>query len=115
MSNTKLSQIFDSRYELLEQPACLILFQSVFWSDVIEELSVATVLHDQENPLWGLDNFVNLDDIRVFYYLKYVNFSSHSLNIVKIFDFPLVENFDSDFLTGVNMVSLLNFSKSSLT
>ena len=43
-----------------------------------------------------------------------MDLSNHSLNIVKILNLPFVKNFDGDFLTGVNMVALLNFTKGTL-
>jgi len=43
-----------------------------------------------------------------------VDLSNHSLNIVKILNLPFVKNFDCDFLTGVNMVALLYFTKGTL-
>jgi hypothetical protein len=68
MSYSKLTEILNARYELLEQPASLIFLKPVFRCDVVEELTIAAVLHYQENPLRCFNDFVNLNNIRVLYY-----------------------------------------------
>ena len=89
MCNAKLAKVFDARYQLLEQPAGLFFFQMVLGCDIVEELSVAAVFHDQEESLWCLYNLVHLDNVWVSYDLEDVDLSLNTLNIVYIVDLPL--------------------------
>ncbi len=61
-------QVVDAINDLMEESAGLSLCES--WiklrvlfliSDVIEQLSTRAVLHNQEEILWGFNNFVELD------------------------------------------------------
>ncbi len=58
MSNPKVSQVFNARDQLLKQSARLRLLQSVFGGDVVEQLAIAAVFHDEIKPFLCLDNIV---------------------------------------------------------
>ena len=79
--NTELVQVFDSADYLLEELASLSLFELLFLDDVVEKLAAADKLHDEEELLWRLNDFKQLDDIRVSDKLENVNLPRHSLHI----------------------------------
>ena len=47
--------------------------------------------------------------------LKNMDFTSYTFNVVDVFNFPFIQYFDCDFLSSVNVISLLYFSECSLT
>lgn len=114
VSNTQLAQVLDSGDQLLEKPASLVFLEVVLGCDVVEQLAVAAVLHDEKQPVFGLDDFVELDDVGVAHDAQDVDFASHALDVIDVVNFPLVEDFDGHFLPGENVVSLLHFTKGSL-
>lgn len=114
MSNPQLAQVFDSVNQLLKQPAALLLREMVLGRDVVEELTVAAVLHDQKQALGRLDDFVQLNDAGVPHDLQDVDFSLDSLDVVDVLDLPFVQNLDRHFLPGENVKTLLHFSEGAL-
>jgi hypothetical protein len=68
MSYSELTKILNARYELLEQPTSLIFLEPIFRCDIVEELTIAAVLHYKEDPLRCLYDFVDLNDVRMLYY-----------------------------------------------
>ena len=58
MSDTELRQILNPRYQLLEEPACLRLLQSVFGRYIVEELPIRAVFHDHVESLLRLDYLI---------------------------------------------------------
>lgn len=83
--------------------------------DIVEELSVAAVLHDEEQPLWRFDNLIKLNYGWVSNYFEDVNFSGNSFDIVDVFDFPLAQDLDGNFLPSKDMEALLHFTERALS
>jgi len=100
---------------LLKQAAGLFLLKFVLGCDVTEQLPIATVLHYQEKSAWSLNNLIQLDDVRVVYDLKDVNFPSDTLTVIHISNLILLKNFNSHFLVGENMDSFLDLAEGALT
>jgi len=73
------------------------------------------MFHDHKKSILRLNNFIKLNNMWMPYNLKYMNFSSHSFNIIDIFYLPFIQYLDGYFLSCVNMISLFYFSESSLT
>lgn len=115
VSNAKLSQILNAGNELLEKAASLILLEMVLGSDVVEQLTVAAVLHNEEQSVFGLYDFVELNDGRMAHYSEDVDLPGYALNIVHVVDLPLVQDLYRYFLPRENMVPLLHFSKGALS
>ena len=114
MCNSKFTKIFNSINELLEEPTSFLLRQVVFRSDVVEDFSVAAVLHDEEQSLRCFDDFIQLNDGRVSHNLKDVNFSFNSFDVVDVLDFSLVQNFDGDLHSCEDVETLFDFTESAL-
>ena len=82
--------------------------------DIVEQFTIAAMLHDQKESIFCFDNFVKLNDCRMAHNSQDVDLTSHSLDVVHIINFPLVEDLDCNFLTGKYVVALLNFSEGAL-
>lgn len=82
--------------------------------DVVEQLAVAAVLHDEEESVFRLDDFVELNNVGVPHDTQDVDLASHALDIVNVVDLPFVQDFDGHFLARENVVSLLHFTESAL-
>lgn len=65
MHDAQLAEVRQRRNELLEQLACLFLFQFVLRCNETEQFAIAAVLHDQEQLVRRLDRFIELDNVRV--------------------------------------------------
>ena len=115
MRDSELAKVLNTRDELLEQPACLLFLQMVLGSDVVKQLSIAAVLHDQKQPLRCFYDLVHLNDMGVSDDFEDVDLSLNTLNIVYIVNFPLFKNLDGDLLACVDVISLLDLSESALT
>lgn len=68
MDNVEFVNILDSCNNLLENGACLILWNSILFQvllfrfdDIVEQLSRIHVLHDQEKLLGSLDDLIKLN------------------------------------------------------
>ena len=47
MTDATFVDVFDARYDLLENPDCRLLVKTLVLYDVVEQFSAAAVLHDQ--------------------------------------------------------------------
>lgn len=56
MHNTELVNILDSADDVLEESASFLFFQFSLLDNVIKELSLLHILHNQKQVLWCLDN-----------------------------------------------------------
>lgn len=61
MDNVEFVNILDSCNNLLENGACLILWNFFRFDDIVEQLSRIHVLHDQEKLLGSLDDLIKLN------------------------------------------------------
>ena len=83
--------------------------------DIVEQLSVAAVLHNQEKPILRLYNLIQLTNRWMPHYPENVNFPGHSLNVIHIVYLPLVEDLDGHLLPSEYVVALLHFAECALT
>lgn len=73
------------------------------------------MLHDEKQSVLGLDDFVELNDVRMLDYFQNVNLARNSFDVIDIVDLPLVENLDGDALARVHMDTLLHLAKRALS
>ena len=64
--------------------------------DVVEELSAVTVFHNHVQFFLGLDDFIELDHIRVPDLLQNLDLPRDSLDVLLVVDLVLLEDFDSN-------------------
>ena len=99
MHNSKLVEILNATDDLLEELASLGLLQFLLLDDVVEKLTSADKLHDQEELFRGLDDFKELDDIGVPDKLQNIDFSGDALDIGIAGDLTLLQYFDGYLYT----------------
>jgi hypothetical protein len=73
------------------------------------------VFHNEEEAIFSLNYFVELNDVRMAHNSKYMYLSRYALNIVHIIDLPFVENLDGHLLPCKNVVTLFHFTKCALS
>ena len=73
------------------------------------------MLHDQVKSFLCLDDIIELNNMRMSYYFKYVYFSSDPFDITHICYFLFLQYFYRNFLTSVYVYTLLYFTKCTLT
>ena len=95
MHNSQLVQVFDSADNLLEELAGFGFLEFLLLDDVVEQLAAADKLHDEKELFRRLNNFKQLDDVRVPDQLENVNLSRHSLYICIARDLTLLKNLNS--------------------
>ena len=98
MNDAKFMDVLNSRYYLLEKSAGFLIVNSRAFHDVIKELAAVRVLHDEEQLLRRLDNFVKLDDMRVPQLFEDLNFLGDPLDVSLLVNLLLFEDFDGDLL-----------------
>ena len=77
-------QVLNSCYDLMEEFDGNRLFDSLVLHDVIEQLAATSVLHDQVELLRGLNDLIELDDVRVPDHLQNMDLSRHSFHVVHV-------------------------------
>ena len=73
------------------------------------------MLHDQVEPFLCLNDLVELDNVRMPYYLEDMNLSCDSFYITDISNFPLLQNLDRHLLLSVHMHPLLYLPECTLS
>jgi hypothetical protein len=94
------TDVFNASNDLLEESACLLLFNPLHLDDVVKKLAALGIFHNQVQLLLGFDDLVELDDLRVSDDLQNVDLSGHALHICNVTDLGLFEDLDGDFLSG---------------
>ena len=61
----ELVEVFYASNDLVEEFEGRGLFYPLVLDDVVEKLASVRILHDQVELLWGLDDFIKLNDVRV--------------------------------------------------
>ena len=96
MHNSKLMQVLYTADDLLEELACFLLIKLRLLDYVVEELSTADILHDEEQLLGGLYDLKELDDVWVTYKLQNFNFPCHPLHVCISHYFAFFKDFNSN-------------------
>jgi len=104
-------EILDTCDNLVQEIAGFCLFNSMISYNIIEEFTTLGIFHDQIQLLWCLNYLIKLNDIGMPDHLKYMNFTSHSFNIIDILYLIFLQNLNSNFFTGETMDAQLDFAK----
>lgn len=124
VTNFNFMNIFDTRYNLLNESACLFFLQSFPFNDKIKQFATCSILHYQKQLPWCFNNLkklkfntylIKLNDIWMSDYLQNMNFTSNAVHIWLIFNLILFKNFYGYFLSSYQMSTKSYFSKGSLT
>ena len=86
MGDPPLVQKLNTANYLSIEAASLFLLQSITSYDVVEKLTTAGILHDEEDARPRLNNLVQLDNVGVPYRLQYANLAIYSLKVSPVTD-----------------------------
>lgn len=122
MDYLQLVQVIDTIDDLVKKSACLSLCQSLlssrvlfFISDVIEQFTATAVLHDQKQVFWGLDYFVELDQVRMTDQFQNVDLPADSFNVADVCDLLFLQYLYCHFLLRQFMDCQFYLAEGSLT
>ena len=115
MHDVELVKVFDTGDDLMEKFEGLWLLHSLILDDVVEKLATISILHDEVQLLGRLDDFIELDNVRVSDHLQDVDFSCDSFDIVNVLNLVFFENFDCYTFICKLMHSELDLAKSTFS
>lgn len=115
MADARLVDVLDATDKFKVELAGLFLGQSGVSHDVVEELAAVAVLHNHVEFLFGLDDFVQLNDIGVADLLENFDLASDALNVFLVVDLVLLENFDGDLFASEGVLTELDLAESSFS
>lgn len=111
MHDPQSVNVLDSTDDLLEHFAGFFLIHTLFAHNIIEQLSIFHVLHDEKQMLWGFDDFVELDDVWMPYEFEDVHFPRDSLHVGHIHNLILFQNLDCNFLACWDVRGQFDFAE----
>ena len=103
VADSTLVNVLDTRDELQVELAGLLFGEPGVSDDVVEELTAVAVLHDHIKLFFGLDDFVELDDVRVSHLLQDLDLTSDSLIVLLVMDFVFLEDFNRNLNHFINI------------
>ena len=97
MNDLLFVAVADSRKDLSKLGSCISLFHFTMDNKVIIELSTSGMFHHQKDCVFGLNNFVELDDI---WMMERFHDSDLSVKLCKLLfiQLGLVNDFDGDLV-----------------
>ena len=114
MADLDLVEVLDACEDLMEESTCLSVLKAPLLDNVIKEFAARRVFHYQEKLFVRLNDFIELNNVRVSHYLQDMNLSHDSCDVRLVLDHVLLEDLDRHFLMRQLMDALTNFSKCSL-
>ncbi len=81
MNYSNAMNILDTVNKLQEYLLCFLLFESLPFYNIVEELSILQVLHNKIQFFASLYDFVQLHNIGVSNKLQYVNLSENPISV----------------------------------
>ena len=115
MHDIQATDVLNASYDLLEESACLLLFDPLHLYYVVEKLAALSIFHNQVQLFLGLDDLVELDDLGVSDYLQNMDLSGHALHIGDITDLGLLEDLDGNFLSGGEVSPQFHLAEGALS
>ena len=86
MHDIQATDILNTSDDLLEESACLLLFDPLHLDDVVEKLTALSIFHNEVQLFLGLNDLIKLDNLRVSDNLQNVDLSGHALHIGNVND-----------------------------
>ena len=111
MSNTYFMQVLNPIQQLVKELTSLLFSDLFVINYVLVEFSFLHELHNQQQLLRSLHNFVQLNDVRVSDEFQDVYLSFYSLYISYILYFLLFQDFDRNIFPCLFMSSELHLTK----
>ena len=113
MTYSSFVDVLDASNELLENSYSCFLMETLLLHNIIEKLPIDAILHDQIQLCLSLDDFIQLDDVRVPHLLQNLDLARDASDILPIFNASFFQYFDCNLFLGQNVLSQFNFSESS--
>lgn len=113
MHNSQLVDVLHTAEDLLEEPARLTLAQPLVLDNLVEELSSAGLLDEEEEFVIVLDDFVQLHDVGVTKQFQDVDFACYSFHVCNFTYFGFLEDFDCHFFPRQDVGANFDFAKRS--
>jgi hypothetical protein len=114
MANAALMDIFDTGNELLKHSYGSLLMKPLVRHNIVKELSILTVFHNQKKLFVSFNYFIELNNIWMSDFFQNFDLSAYPLDILFIFNSIFFEYFDGNFFIGKQMSRQLDFAKGSL-
>ena len=107
--------IVHSSHQLLKVLACRLLLESLALDDQFKQFATICKLHHQVQVSFRLNDFVDLNNVRVVHLFQNFDFSRDAFNVFLVFDFGLFQNFDCDLLARQDVRAEPDFAEGALT
>jgi hypothetical protein len=107
--------LLNAREDLVEEAASLAFSDSPTCYNMIKELSTTAVLHDEIQLARRLDDFVQLDNVRVLDQFQYVNLPCDSFNIGHVNNPFLLKDLYGHLLSGEYVCPQFHLAEGPLT
>ena len=98
MHDAQFMQVLYATYDLLEELARLDLLKFLFFDDVVKQFTSTGILCDEKELFGRLDNFKELNYVRVTDPLQNVDFAGDSLDVSLLNNLLLLEYFDRNLI-----------------
>ena len=95
--------------------ACRLLLESLALDDQFKQFATVCKLHHKVQVPFRLDDFVDLDNVRVVHLFQDFDFSRDAFNVFLVFDFGLFQNFDCDLFACQDVRAEPDFAEGALT
>jgi len=80
------TDVLNTSNDLLEESACFLLLDPLHLDYVVKKLAALSIFHNQVQFFLGLNDLIELNDLRVSDDLQNVDLSGHALHIGNIND-----------------------------
>lgn len=115
VTDATLVNVLDTRDQLLIHAAGCLLVQALVRHNVVKELSILAVLHDQEKLTFSFNDFKQLDHVRVTDFLQNLDLSRYPLDVLLVLDPRLLQYLNCHLLVRERMDGQLNLAERALT
>ena len=89
--------------------------QPLMTDDIVKQLSIGAILHNEEQFTLSLNYFVELNDIRVSQFLEYFDFPGYPLDVLLVLDARLLQDFDCHLLPSQDMSGQFDLPEGTFT
>lgn len=115
MYNIQPAYVFNASYDLLEEPACFLLFNPLYLHDVVKQLTATGIFHNEVQFFLCLYDLIELHNLRMPNDLKDVDLSRYPLHICHIDNLAFLKDLNSNFFLSESVSPQFDFAECSLT
>lgn len=115
MTDAALVNILYAGDQLLVHAAGGLLVQALVRHNVVEQLAILTILHDEEKLTFSFNDFKQLDYVRVTNLLQNLYLAANPLDVLLVFDARLLQYLDGHLLVRKRVHGELDLAESALS